>query len=65
MEDQSWMYRSGDMLSHLKGVCVFLETVVQHASHRVLYRLHERWKPNMCLSFTTPWSNLWEKNQMT
>jgi hypothetical protein len=26
------MYRSSDVLAHLKGVCAFLETVVQHAS---------------------------------
>jgi hypothetical protein len=25
MEDRSWMYRSSDVLAHLKGVCAFLE----------------------------------------
>jgi transcription elongation factor Elf1 len=28
------MYRLSDMLAHFKGVCAFLETVVQHASHQ-------------------------------
>jgi hypothetical protein len=28
------MYRSSDVLAHFKGVCAFLETVVQHASHQ-------------------------------
>jgi hypothetical protein len=28
------MYRSGDVLAHFKGVCAFLETVVQHASRQ-------------------------------
>jgi hypothetical protein len=28
------MYQSGDVLAHFKGVCAFLETVVQHASHQ-------------------------------
>jgi hypothetical protein len=28
------MYRSGDVLDHFKGVCAFLETVVQHASRQ-------------------------------
>jgi hypothetical protein len=32
MEDQSWMYQSSDVLAHFKGVCEFLETVVQYAS---------------------------------
>jgi hypothetical protein len=34
MEDRSWMYRLGDVLAQFKGVCAFLETVVQHASHQ-------------------------------
>jgi hypothetical protein len=34
MEDRSWMYRSSDVLSHFKGVCAFLEIVVQHTSHQ-------------------------------
>jgi hypothetical protein len=28
------MYWSGDVLAHLKGVCAFLKTVVQHASRQ-------------------------------
>jgi hypothetical protein len=28
------MYRSSDVLAHFKGVCAFLETTVQHASHQ-------------------------------
>jgi hypothetical protein len=32
MEDQSWMYRSGDVLAHFHRVCAFLETALQHAS---------------------------------
>jgi hypothetical protein len=28
------MYRSGDVLAHFKGVCVFLEIAVQHASRQ-------------------------------
>jgi hypothetical protein len=28
------MYRLGDVLAHFKGVCAFLETVVQCASHQ-------------------------------
>jgi hypothetical protein len=28
------MYRSSDVLDHLKGVCAFLEIVIQHASER-------------------------------
>jgi hypothetical protein len=34
MENRSWMYQSSDVLAHFKGVCVFLETVVQHVSHQ-------------------------------
>jgi hypothetical protein len=33
MEDRSWLYQSGDALAHFKGVSVFLETIVQHATH--------------------------------
>jgi hypothetical protein len=29
--DQSWVYKSGDVLAHFNGVSLFLETVVQHA----------------------------------
>jgi hypothetical protein len=32
MEDQSWMYQSGDVLSHFKGVLIFLETAAQHGT---------------------------------
>jgi hypothetical protein len=28
------MYRSNDVLAHFKGVCVFLEIIVQHATHQ-------------------------------
>jgi hypothetical protein len=28
IDDRSWMYHSGDVLAHFKGVCAFLETVV-------------------------------------
>jgi hypothetical protein len=28
------MYRLGDVLAHFKGVCAFLETPVEHASHQ-------------------------------
>jgi hypothetical protein len=28
------MYRSGDVLAHFKGVCAFLETIVQHTSRQ-------------------------------
>jgi hypothetical protein len=34
MEDQPSMYQSSDVLTHLKRVCVFLETVIQHASRQ-------------------------------
>jgi hypothetical protein len=33
MEDQSWMYKSGDMLAHFKGVSIFLDAAAQHATH--------------------------------
>jgi hypothetical protein len=32
MEDRSWMYESGDVLAHFKGVSIFLEAVAQHAT---------------------------------
>ncbi len=32
MEDRSWMYKLGDVLAHFKGVSIFLEAVVQHAT---------------------------------
>jgi hypothetical protein len=32
MEDQSWMYESGDVLAHFKGVSIFLEATAQHAT---------------------------------
>jgi hypothetical protein len=31
MEDRSWMYESGDVLAHFKGVTIFLEATSQHA----------------------------------
>jgi hypothetical protein len=34
MEDRSWMYQSGDVLAHFKGVCAFLKTDVQHDSRQ-------------------------------
>jgi hypothetical protein len=33
MENQSWMYESGDALAHFKGVSIFLEAAAQHATH--------------------------------
>jgi hypothetical protein len=32
MEDRSWMYESGDVLAHFKGVLIFLEAAAQHAT---------------------------------
>jgi hypothetical protein len=32
MEDRSWMYESGDVLAYFKGVLIFLEATVQHAT---------------------------------
>jgi hypothetical protein len=32
MEDRSWMYESGHVLSHFKGVSIFLKAVAQHAT---------------------------------
>jgi hypothetical protein len=32
MEDRSWMYQSGDVLAHFKGVSALLEAVTQHAT---------------------------------
>jgi hypothetical protein len=32
MEDRSWMYESGDVLSHFKGVLAFLEVAAQHTT---------------------------------
>jgi hypothetical protein len=32
MEDRSWMYESGDVLAHFKGVSIFLEAAAQHAT---------------------------------
>jgi hypothetical protein len=34
MDDRSWMYPSGDVLAHFEGICSFLETNVEHASHQ-------------------------------
>jgi hypothetical protein len=33
MKDISWMYESGDVLAHFKGVSIFLEAAEQHATH--------------------------------
>jgi hypothetical protein len=33
MEDRSWMYESGNVLAHFKGVPIFLEAATQHATH--------------------------------
>jgi hypothetical protein len=33
VEDQSWMYESGDVLAHFNGVSIFLEADTQHATH--------------------------------
>jgi hypothetical protein len=30
MVDRSWMYESGDVLLHFKGVSIFLEAAAQH-----------------------------------
>jgi hypothetical protein len=32
MEDRSWMYESGDVLAHFKGVSIFLEAAAQYAT---------------------------------
>jgi hypothetical protein len=32
MEDRSWLYESGDVLAHFKGVSIFLEAATQHAT---------------------------------
>jgi hypothetical protein len=32
MEDRSWMYESGDVLAHFKGVSIFFEAAAQHAT---------------------------------
>jgi hypothetical protein len=32
MDDRSWMYESGDVLAHFKGVSIFLEATAQHAT---------------------------------
>jgi hypothetical protein len=33
MEDRSWMYHSGDVLIHFKGVSIFLEATTQDTTH--------------------------------
>jgi hypothetical protein len=30
MENRTWMYESGDVLAHFKGVSIFLEAAAQH-----------------------------------
>jgi hypothetical protein len=32
MEGRSWMYESGDVLAHFKGLSIFLEVAAQHAT---------------------------------
>jgi hypothetical protein len=32
MEDQLWMYMSGDVLAHFKGVSIFLEAAAQRTT---------------------------------
>jgi hypothetical protein len=32
MEDRSWIYQSGDVLAHFKGVSIFLEAAAQHTT---------------------------------
>jgi hypothetical protein len=32
MKDQSWMYESGDVFTHFKGVLIFLEAAAKHAT---------------------------------
>jgi hypothetical protein len=32
MEDRSWTYKSGDVLTHFKGVSVFLEAAAPHTT---------------------------------
>jgi hypothetical protein len=33
IEDRSWMFQSGDVLAHFKGVSIFLEAIAQHVTH--------------------------------
>jgi hypothetical protein len=40
------MYRSSDVLAHFKGVCVFLEIVVQHASRQKKEKIY--WSCKVC-----------------
>jgi hypothetical protein len=39
-KDRSWMYVSGDMLAHLKGVSIFLEAATQHATREKEEAIH-------------------------
>jgi hypothetical protein len=32
MEDRSWMYESGDVLAHFKGVSILWEAATQHTT---------------------------------
>jgi hypothetical protein len=38
MVDRSWIYRSSDVLAHFKGVCAFLETIVQQTYMKMVDR---------------------------
>jgi hypothetical protein len=40
MEDRSWMYESGDVLSHFEGVSIFLEATTQHATREKEESMH-------------------------
>jgi hypothetical protein len=50
MEDRSWMYESGDVLVHFKGVSIFLEAAAQHATRakeEAIYCPFKVWNNNM------------------
>jgi hypothetical protein len=40
MEDRSWMYESGDVLAHFKGVSIFLAAAAQHATREKEDAIH-------------------------
>jgi hypothetical protein len=45
------MYQSSDVLTHFKGICVFLETIVQHAARQkeeTIYCPYKVWKNDGC-----------------
>jgi hypothetical protein len=39
MEHRSWMYKSGDVLDHFKGVSIYFEATTQHATRERLLPL--------------------------